>query len=394
MPFKIKDKLNRIKPLFIIMIIFFSLAGGMAGDLILKNYFWPDIYNPSFNSEIDLSSGYYGNSSLVIREAKKVIVEQNDKVIETINTAKSSLVGIYEKKNFTNPSSAVSDNKFNLNNYYDLKKPIAEGIIITSDGWILTGFNIADLNKYVIITGDGKINSIDKIINDGLTKVYFLHINAKDLPIKVFGALDETKNGQLAIAVNWKSQAYLTSIINSHLNEENIVSNSDLILRKINLANVLGKEFNSSVLFGISGNIIGLVNELGEVDSMTNFTSAINSLLKYKEIRRASLGINYIDLSQLINAKENNTENNYANKGALIYKDKNGIAVVKNSPARTAGLKEDDIITYVNNIEINKDNNLADIMQNYLEGEKIKITYMRNNQEKETVVILGKLIVK
>ncbi|PIV51337.1 hypothetical protein CO115_00155 [Candidatus Falkowbacteria bacterium CG_4_9_14_3_um_filter_36_9] len=394
MPFKIKDKLNRIKPLFIIMIIFFSLAGGMAGDLILKNYFWPDIYNPSFNSEIDLSSGYYGNSSLVIREAKKVIVEQNDKVIETINTAKSSLVGIYEKKNFTNPSSAVSDNKFNLNNYYDLKKPIAEGIIITSDGWILTGFNIADLNKYVIITGDGKINSIDKIINDGLTKVYFLHINAKDLPIKVFGALDETKNGQLAIAVNWKSQAYLTSIINSHLNEENIVSNSDLILRKINLANVLGKEFNSSVLFGISGNIIGLVNELGEVDSMTNFTSAINSLLKYKEIRRASLGINYIDLSQLINAKENNTENNYANKGALIYKDKNGIAVVKNSPARTAGLKEDDIITYVNNIEINKDNNLADIMQNYLEGEKIKITYMRNNQEKETEVILGKLIVK
>jgi len=250
------------------------------------------------------------------------------------------------------------------------------------------------LNKYVIITGDGKINSIDKIINDGLTKVYFLHINAKDLPIKVFGALDETKNGQLAIAVNWKSQAYLTSIINSHLNEENIVSNSDLILRKINLANVLGKEFNSSVLFGISGNIIGLVNELGEVDSMTNFTSAINSLLKYKEIRRASLGINYIDLSQLINAKENNTENNYANKGALIYKDKNGIAVVKNSPARTAGLKEDDIITYVNNIEINKDNNLADIMQNYLEGEKIKITYMRNNQEKETEVILGKLIVK
>jgi len=67
----------------------------------------------------------------------------------------------------------------------------------------------------------------------------------------------------------------------------------------------------------------------------------------------------------------------------LIYKNLDGIGVIKGSPAALAGLKERDIITHIDNIEINKDNDLKQVLQNYLAGDKIIIRYIRNKKNNE-----------
>ena len=61
----------------------------------------------------------------------------------------------------------------------------------------------------------------------------------------------------------------------------------------------------------------------------------------------------------------------------------------KNSPADKAGLLEGDIIISADNINLDQDNNLAAIIQNYAAGEKINLVILRAGSEKEVEVTLG-----
>ncbi len=67
-----------------------------------------------------------------------------------------------------------------------------------------------------------------------------------------------------------------------------------------------------------------------------------------EEIKLPSLGINYINLSQT--AQIDTTKQT----GALIYPDKFGIAIVKDSNADKVGLKEGDVILAVNSLNLDE----------------------------------------
>ena len=76
-------------------------------------------------------------------------------------------------------------------------------------------------------------------------------------------------------------------------------------------------------------------------------------------------------------------------KGAIIYKDQKGLAVQKNGPADKAGLKEGDVIISIDNINLDKNNDLAEMIQNYAAGDKIRLLIKRAGSEKEVEVVLG-----
>ena len=139
------------------------------------------------------------------------------------------------------------------------------------------------------------------------------------------------------------------------------------------------------MIFDLGGKIIGLADSQGKIRPISHFQAAIKSLLKDRGIKRPSLGVNYLDLSLL--AKENNKYK----KGALIYKGGSGVSVIKNSSAEIAGLKEGDIVIQVDNTEINENNNLTNVIQNYLAGDKINIDYLRGEERREVEVELGEI---
>ncbi len=78
----------------------------------------------------------------------------------------------------------------------------------------------------------------------------------------------------------------------------------------------------------------------------------------------------------------------YPTKGALIYPNKEGTALTPKSPAEKAGLKKGDIILSVNNTEIDKNNDLARVIQKYLPDEKLNIRYIRGGEENRKEIIL------
>lgn len=391
----LKRKVNT-KITIIILAVIFGLTSGIVGGLLSRTYILGNIYNLPFFGEIVFPNGDYRGSSLIISGAKKVVVEQNAKVTETINSANSSLVGIFVKQKYKEDTSL--DQGFDLDNYYKLNKELGQGLIITSDGWIITNVFIENANPkrvfadYVIITKDKKIYNIDNFAQDPMSSFSFIQAEkAKDFPVRQFSEQSEIKNGQLVIVINWQEKSYLTSIAGERDKTSSLIKSSDAFSSKLILRDDLNQDFKGSPIFDLAGNIIGLVDEPDKIELISHFQSAIKSLFKYKAIKRPSLGVNYINLSDLAPGRVIAHEVLEQDKGAVIYKGSDGIAILKNSTADKAGLREEDIIISVDNIEIDPYNDLTDVVQNYLAGDKVQIVYLREGKEKKVEVVLGEV---
>ncbi len=377
----IKEFFKKHKFVFLtVMVLILGIGGGVVGDIVVKSYFFDASYNLSSFGNFDFSQGKFRDQGIVISNAKNVIVQQDVKIEETINSVGASLIGIYKKQ-----KPAKSSNIFSLNNFYEISAAAGQGFILTSDGWIVTTLVLDKVYAdYVVITKDKKIYQIDIAISDNLTGFNFIHVAARDLPVKKFAADQDVKRGNLTVNVNWLGSSWVSSIL-GFKEKSGLVKSSDNFSTKLVLNNDVPQEFRGSMIFNLAGDALGLVDAKGEIEPMAHLQTVVSGLFKNKTIIRPSLGINYINLALLVAVDE---QNNYWHKGAIIYKDQKGVAVKKSGPADKAGLKEGDIIISIDNISLDKDNDLADIIQSRAAGDKINLVIMRDGLQKEVVVIL------
>ena len=77
--------------------------------------------------------------------------------------------------------------------------------------------------------------------------------------------------------------------------------------------------------------------------------------------------------------------------GALVVRDHipHSMAVVPDSPADKAGIKENDIITALNSEKLTEEKDLQDIIQRCTVGDEIHLTVLRKN---ETLNLKTKLV--
>ncbi len=370
---------------FILIVLFICFLSAMVGSIVTYSYFLNNIYNLPRFGEIEYKNG--SRPGIVIREAKKVVVEQDTQINEIINSTQASIVGIFKKQATTTANPNNQD--FNLSKFYYLKNRLGQGLVVTSDGWIMTTFNPYNhkkfnkddfVKKYVIATKD-KIYNIDKVLVDKFSPFIFLHIKAKDLPVKSFADNNDILIGEEVIAVNYDSSVWI-SYVSYYGTNKDLIKFSDNNNLELKLNSEPNKEFLESFIFDLSGRVVGFIDYDGNIISINGIKSTIKSLLTYQKIKKPSLGVYYINMHDLIKYDGN------IQKGALIY-NTNKESVVKNSTAYKAGLREGDIILSVNNIYIDKFNDLSSVIQNYLAGDKVNITYRRNSQEYNVDIVLG-----
>ena len=364
---------NHLLVSVMIIALVFGSAGGIAGTLIARFYLIDSSYN--------FSSGKYTDQGIVISNPKNVIVQQDVKIDETVKAVAGSLVGIYKKQ-----QPAKSGEAFVLENFYKLSEPSGQGFIISSDGWIITSLELEKIYAdYVVIAADKRIYTIDRAQSDNLTGFNFIQVAAKDLPVRKFAENQEMKRGSLAVSVDWLGASWVSSV-KGFSGESGLVKSSDSPAKKLVLNEKLPAEFYGAMVFNLAGDALGLVDSNGGVEPMSHLKGVIKNLFQEKIAQRASLGVNYLDLSQLVAINE---QNNLRQKGALIYQDQKGVAVLKSSPAGASGLRQGDIIISVDNTEINQDNDLADIIQGYAPGDKIILTFLRAGVEQDAAIVLG-----
>jgi len=129
-----KNQLNRSSLYLIIICLLVSLAGGLTADMLLR-YYVSEKINASVlpGGEIDLTGNYLNGASIVIRDPRKVVVNQDAKVMEISNSAQASFVGFFPKLEAVSSSST----NFSLSHYYNFYQPTVFGLAFTADGWVL-----------------------------------------------------------------------------------------------------------------------------------------------------------------------------------------------------------------------------------------------------------------
>ena len=268
------------------------------------------------------------------------------------------------------------------------------GFILSSDGYIATNKHVVSgANKIGVLLDDGTaFEDVELIGTDPLNDFAIIKIkDAKDLtPIKL-GDSKTTTAGQQVIAIGNALGAYqnsvtsgiisgkgrsLTATDSSRTQYETL---SDMIQTDaaINGGNSGGPLLNAAgEVIGINTAYASQGNNVGFAIPISSVKGIIKNVLNGQGFERAVIGVRYVNLTPSL-AKEKKLETNH---GALISSSKNNSAVISGSAGDKAGLKENDIITAVNGVEIGVAGSLSSLIGEYSVGDTVELTVVRDNK--------------
>ncbi|PLX21922.1 hypothetical protein C0584_01125 [Candidatus Parcubacteria bacterium] len=363
----------------------FGLIAGGVGSIAVKSFFGT---GSTFWGELNFVEGNLEKPRVVISGAKKVVVQQDEKLSETIASVEESLVGIYDKI-----EKPIEDG-FNINSFYKRGESVGLGLIVTSDGWLMTdeidilSLSQADpekgLSEYVIIDSKNNIFEIEKFALDEKSGYVFLKINTRDLPVLEISSKNELNLGETTFAVNKLGDIFLNTVSSIYDVRDFYSVSSDYFYNKINLANEMGENFKSSFIFDISGKLVLTENKDGEIIPARAFNRAIESVFEEEFISRPSLGLVYSDLAYYVGDSANEY---FDMRGALVNPQPSSVL----SPWIDAGIEVGDIIRYVDGVELSSENSLVSLIMDYSPGDKIQIGLLRDTEEIELSVLLSEL---
>ena len=268
------------------------------------------------------------------------------------------------------------------------------GFIVTSDGLIVTNKHVvyeADAD-YTVLLNDEREFPAKVLSRDPINDVAILKIEATGLPAVTIGDSNNVELGQTVIAIgnalglfsNTVSKGIISGLgrkISAALGQGGMIEN----LRHVIQTDVAINQGNSGgPLVNLNGEVIGINTAIIFGAQNIGFALPINwaktdldDLIKVGRIVRPYIGLRYITLNHELKEKYNLP----VDYGALVLKDHlpGSQAVVKDSPADKAGVKENDIILEINGVKLTEKQELADVVESCHVGDSITMLVSRNN---------------
>jgi serine protease Do len=269
------------------------------------------------------------------------------------------------------------------------------GFIIHPDGLILTNKHVVfdPEAEYTVITGDEK-EYVGKVVSrDPINDIAVLKISAKNLPVVRLGNSNKIELGQTVIAIgnalglfnNTVSKGIISGLerkISASLGQGQQTES----LRGVLQTDVAINQGNSGgPLINLDGEVIGINTAIIFGAQNIGFSIPINwakadleDIIKYGRIVRPFIGLRYVMLNKSLKDKYTLP----VDYGALVIRDHvpGSEAVVANSPAGKAGIKENDIVLEINGDKLTEKKELADIIQTCKVGDELELTVMRKDQ--------------
>jgi hypothetical protein len=137
-------------------------------------------------------------------------------------------------------------------------------------------------------------------------------------------------------------------------------------------------------LVNINGEVIGVntaiasdAQNIGFAQPINDIKGIVSSVLGGGKIEQPYLGVRYVSLTNDL-AKEFNLK---VTRGAYVTSGSGQQAVVADSPADKAGVKDHDVITKVNNITIDDKTSLTAALSRFKVGDKVTLTIVRDGNK-------------
>jgi len=264
------------------------------------------------------------------------------------------------------------------------------GVILSPDGLIVTNNHVIKGASELQVTLNNNKTYVAKVIGtSSQNDVALLKIDAINLDYLPFGDSDQIKVGEWVLAVG--NPFNLTSTVTAGIVSAKArdLSGSDNQFQSFIQTDAAVNPGNSGgALVNTRGELIGINTAItSQTGSFIGYSFAIPSnnakkivedLIEFGNVRKAVLGIRGTDLDSET-AKQLEID---ASQGFYIN------AVDPKGGAFKAGLKKGDIIKSIDNIKIRKFSDMTGYLSSKNPGESVSITYLRDNNERESKVTL------
>ena len=268
------------------------------------------------------------------------------------------------------------------------------GVIISSDGYILTCAHVVDGASTITVTIGDKDYTATLVGEDTTSDIAVIKIDADGLTPATVGNSDSLKVGQSVMAVGnplGELGGTVTGGMISALNRSVTIqsTNSTNTMSLIQMDASVSPGNSGGGLFNMNGELVGIVNAKSSSSDAEGlgFAIPINDAIKVAQellengyvTGRPYLGITYLAVTDAQTASQLGV-NAY---GVYV------VEVVKGGPAEKAGLQAGDRIVSVDGTEIVSKDDLGTLMQKHAAGDTLSITIAREGQMQTVNVTLG-----
>lgn len=265
-------------------------------------------------------------------------------------------------------------------------KHTGSGVIIRSDGYILTNSHVVGPSSQIKVTLYDKRIFPGKVIGrDSFTDLALVKIQANNLPIAHLGTSKSLRPGDLAVAIGSPLglDRTVTLGIVSALNRSIADLNNNVELVQTDAAINPGN--SGGPLLNIRGDVIGIntaiegnAQNIGFAIPVDTAKEVAEQLLANKKISRAYLGIYMQDLTPDL-AKALGLDQ--AEQGVLVSKVLSGTAGAR------AGLSVGDVISRVDGKAVASSQDVQKQVRNHKPGDNVTLTLTRRNGMQRNVSV-------
>lgn len=271
------------------------------------------------------------------------------------------------------------------------------GFLVSEDGYILTCAHVLEdpEAEYTVILDPEHKFSAKVLERDPLIDVGILKIEGKGFPFLELGDSSKIQLGEPVIAVGnalGEFEDTISAGIVSGISRK-ITAWGGLIPKATTLRGLIQTDAainpgnSGGPLINMEGKVIGINTAMVMFAQNIGFAIPINyakelleEVKKFGKRRRPYLGVKYIlideEVAQILHLPVDYGA--YVVRESIVYDDK---AVLPNSPAEKAGVKENDIILEIDGEKITSENGLTDILQRKKIGQKINLKILREGRE-------------
>lgn len=364
--------------------------------------FFANLISSGVISLIFVASTTPKNNQTIVQEVTNTkITNEESAVVDVAKIARESVVSVIISRDLSKLEK--TQEKFDgLDPDTPIQIGSGSGFVVSQDGYIVTNRHVVEEanDDYTVVFDNGDILTAKVLARDTLLDIAIIKVEPTE-PLKAIslGSSESLQVGQTAIAIGNSLGEFSNSVskgIISGLGRTIVATNEDGtstdVLDEIIQTDASINQGNSGgPLLDINGNVIGVNvarsqdgENIGFSIPIDSVKFVLDSVQKTGKIQRPYLGVQYTIITSSF-ANKNGLSVNY---GALVSQNEDSAAIVPNSPADKAGIRQGDIILEIDGQKIDAQNDLRRIIQKKKVDDVVKLKILRDDKNLEIGVKL------
>lgn len=332
------------------------------------------------------------------------LLELQKAFVRNAKSLKPSVVGVNKVKEVVEPSYDTEPNNLmtwylqvktwlsnNLRGRKYLVESIGSGIVLDSDGYILTNYHVVEgLDRVLVKLSNGRKYFGRVLGSDNLTDLAVLKISTlRSLPEPQFGQSTDLQVGEWVMAIGnpYGLEGTVTVGIVSGKGRTDLgITRFESFIQtdaSINPGNSGGPLINlDGTIVGVNTGVAAIGSGIGFAIPVETALITANQLVENGSVARGWLGVGIQNLTPEL-ASTLEFENSY---GVLIN------SVDLETPAHKGGIRRGDIILQYDGKAVPNSRNLQKMVAETKVGRVVTVKIFREGKEKKMKIKIGKLV--